>query len=140
MHGRMIHSPDGSVSFQSYSASGDRAINSIGRAALNETLLDAAEATSGVTIIFDARLSDYDLKANRLTFEIGGADIAVDADIVLGPTVSGASCASHSRASDASASSPTISTSATRSSRFPRATVSSPSTRTHCTSGRAARR
>ena len=84
MHGRMIHSPDGSVSFQSYSASGDRAINSIGRAALNETLLDAAEATSGVTIIFDARLSDYDLKANRLTFEIGGADIAVDADIVLG--------------------------------------------------------
>ena len=45
MHGRMMHGKDSTLTFQSYSASGDRAINSIGRGALNETLLDAAAAT-----------------------------------------------------------------------------------------------
>ncbi len=83
MHGRMIHGVDGSVAFQSYSSSRDRAINSIGRAALNETLLDAAEATSGVTLHFGARLASYDLASNRLTIEHGGADAEVEADIVL---------------------------------------------------------
>ena len=61
MHGRMMHSTDGTLTFQSYSASGDRAINSIGRGALNETLLDAAEATPGVTLHFGARSAAYDL-------------------------------------------------------------------------------
>ncbi len=83
MHGRMIHAADGTVTFQSYSSAGDRAINSIGRAALNETLLDAAASTPGVTIHFDARLSGYDLAANELTFESGEATTSVSADIVL---------------------------------------------------------
>jgi kynurenine 3-monooxygenase len=80
MHGRMIHAVDGTTSFQSYSAKGDRAINSISRAALNETLISAAEATPGVTLHFDARLSAYDLAGNVLTFE--GCD-DVRPDIVL---------------------------------------------------------
>lgn len=83
MHGRMIHSSDGTTTFQSYSAHGDRAINSIGRAALNETLLDAAEATPGVTLHFDARLASYDLDANTLTFESAGTAQTVTPDIVL---------------------------------------------------------
>ena len=56
MHGRMMHGTDSTLTFQSYSASGERAINSIGRGALNETLLDAAESTPGVTLHFEARL------------------------------------------------------------------------------------
>ena len=48
MRGRMVHSVDGTLDFQPYSASGDRAINSISRAALNHALLDAAEAGPGV--------------------------------------------------------------------------------------------
>jgi kynurenine 3-monooxygenase len=83
MHGRMMHGTDSSLTFQSYSASGDRAINSIGRGALNETLLDAAEATPGVTLHFDARLAAYDLPGNSLTFEQGGARVEVAPDIVL---------------------------------------------------------
>jgi kynurenine 3-monooxygenase len=83
MHGRMMHGRDGSLTFQSYSASGDRAINSIGRGALNETLLDAAEATPGVALHFGARTSAYDLSSNTLTVESGGTTVDVAADIVL---------------------------------------------------------
>jgi len=83
MHGRMIHGTDGSTVFQSYSAQGDRAINSIGRGALNETLLDAAQATPGVTLHFDARLSSYDLSSNTLYFEGDSVPDAVTPDIVL---------------------------------------------------------
>jgi kynurenine 3-monooxygenase len=83
MHGRMMHGTDSSLTFQSYSASGDRAINSIGRGALNETLLDAAEETPGVTLHFEARLAAYDLHGNTLTFEHGGALVEVAPDIVL---------------------------------------------------------
>ncbi len=71
MHGRMMHGTDSTLTFQSYSASGERAINSIGRGALNETLLDAAESTPGVTLHFEARLSAFDLAGNTLTFEHG---------------------------------------------------------------------
>ena len=83
MHGRMIHAVDGQTTFQAYSARGDRAINSIGRAALNETLLDAAEATTGVTVCFDSRLAGYDLASNTLTFELGGTTFEVTPDVVL---------------------------------------------------------
>ena len=83
MHGRMIHGADSSLTYQSYSATGDRAINSIGRGALNETLLDAAEGTPGVRLHFDSRLASYDLPSNTLTFEHDGARIDVTADIVL---------------------------------------------------------
>lgn len=83
MHGRMMHSVDGTLTFQSYSASGDRAINSIGRGALNETLLDAAEATPGVTLHFGARSAAYELATNTLTVEQDGTTSDVTADIVL---------------------------------------------------------
>lgn len=83
MHGRAIHGIDGTTTFQSYSARGDRAINSIGRGALNETLLDAAEATLGVTVHFGARLSAYDLGTNTLTLEQDGQTRDVAGDIVL---------------------------------------------------------
>lgn len=83
MHGRMIHGIDGTTTFQSYSAGGDRAINSISRSALNETLIDAAEATPGVSIHFNARLASYNLASNTLTFETAGVTEAHVADIVL---------------------------------------------------------
>jgi kynurenine 3-monooxygenase len=83
MHGRMIHALDGTTTFQSYSAAGNRAINSIGRAALNETLIDAAEATAGVVLHFDSRLASYDLTTNSLTVEADGQSMTVTPDIVL---------------------------------------------------------
>ena len=84
MHGRIMHGVDGSTTFQSYSARGDRAINSISRSALNATLLDAAEATPGVSLHFGARLADYDISANTLTFEADGSTTRVTPDVVLG--------------------------------------------------------
>ncbi len=84
MHGRVMHAVDGSTTFQSYSARGDRAINSISRSALNETLLDAAEATPGVRLHFGARLANYDVGSNTLDFETGGTTAKVTPDVVLG--------------------------------------------------------
>ncbi len=84
MHGRVIHAVDGSTTFQSYSASGQRAINSIGRGTLNDTLLDAAERTPGVSLNFDAGLAGYDVAAHELSISVNGATMQVDADLVLG--------------------------------------------------------
>ncbi len=83
MHGRMMHGVDGSLTFQSYSAAGDRAINSISRGALNATLLDAAEATPGVSLHFSSRIDAYDLAANTVTVDQDGDRAEVAADIVL---------------------------------------------------------
>lgn len=89
MHGRMIHAVDGSTTFQSYSARGDRAINSISRSALNETLLDAAEATPGVRLVFGARLAGYDVERHALLLEQEGGQHEVTAEIVLATDGSG---------------------------------------------------
>jgi kynurenine 3-monooxygenase len=83
MHGRMVHDASGRTNFQSYSASGDRAINSIGRGALNETLLDAAEATPGVTLHFDVRTTGYGLGPNSLALARGDELEVVEPDVVL---------------------------------------------------------
>lgn len=83
MHGRMVHDASGRTNFQSYSASGDRAINSIGRGALNETLLDAAEATPGVTLHFDVRTASYDVGPNSLALARGDELEIIEPDVVL---------------------------------------------------------
>lgn len=83
MHGRMIHGTDSALTFQSYSAAGDRAINSIGRAALNQTLLDAAERTPGVTLTFSTRVAAYELSTNTAIVEKEGVTRTVSADVVL---------------------------------------------------------
>jgi len=80
MHGRMIHSTEGTQGFQSYSADGTRAINSISRSELNHALLDAAEKTPGVTLHFGRRLRDVDLNTGTLAFD---DDTSARADIVL---------------------------------------------------------
>lgn len=87
MGGRMIHAVDGRTTFQSYSARGDRAINSISRSALNATLLDAAEATPGVRLLFEARLAGYDVGRHALLLEPG--DTVATADIVMAADGSG---------------------------------------------------
>jgi kynurenine 3-monooxygenase len=83
MHGRMVHPIAGGESFRPYSADGQRAINSISRAELNHSLLDVAEATPGVTIAFDHRLSDVDLDTGRLEFATPAGPVGAAAGIVL---------------------------------------------------------
>ncbi|GAA4087985.1 FAD-dependent oxidoreductase [Nocardioides kongjuensis] len=67
MRGRMVHPVTGSPNFQSYSADGTRAINSISRSGLNEALLDTAEKTPGVTVLFESRVEAVDLERGVVT-------------------------------------------------------------------------
>ncbi|MFC0006805.1 FAD-dependent oxidoreductase [Micromonospora siamensis] len=84
MRGRMIHPVSGGQEFQSYSVSGDRAINSISRGALNNALLDAAAALPGVRIAFDHRLVGLDPTSGDLTFETPQGKVTAAASVVLG--------------------------------------------------------
>ncbi|GLW64991.1 kynurenine 3-monooxygenase [Actinomadura rubrobrunea] len=83
MHGRMVHPLGGEQNFQSYSADGTRAINSISRAELNMALLEAAEATPGVTVRFGHRLTNVDAEKGRLTLETPDGVVTEDVDVVL---------------------------------------------------------
>lgn len=80
MRGRTLHAPTGALAYQSYSADGTRAINSISRAGLNHALLDHAEQTPGVRLHFGRRLTGLDADTGELTFD---GDTA-RADVVLG--------------------------------------------------------
>ena len=83
MHGRMVHPVEGVQSFRPYSADGRRAINSISRAELNHSLLDAAESTPGVTVHFEHRLETLDLDKGRLVFQTADGLVEHHADVVL---------------------------------------------------------
>ncbi|ONI71897.1 kynurenine 3-monooxygenase [Kribbella sp. ALI-6-A] len=84
MKGRMIHPVEGPLDFQAYSASQDRAINSISRGALNNALLDAAEKAPGVEIVFEHKLVSLDSAGGVLGFETPAGLVEVRADVVLG--------------------------------------------------------
>ncbi|WP_433226013.1 FAD-dependent oxidoreductase [Microtetraspora malaysiensis] len=84
MRGRMIHPVDGPLDFQPYSHDGEMAINSISRGALNNTLLDAAEAAPGVKVIFGHRLTGLDPATGAMTFATPDGETRATADVVLG--------------------------------------------------------
>ena len=82
MRGRTLHSRTGGLAFQSYSADGTRAINSISRAGLNHALLDRAEETPGVRLHFGRRLTGVDADTGELAFDghTARADVVLGAD------------------------------------------------------------
>ncbi|GIJ27589.1 kynurenine 3-monooxygenase [Micromonospora qiuiae] len=84
MRGRMIHPVVGEPQLQPYSASGDLAINSIGRGALNNTLLEAATKLPGVRVAFDHRLVGLDPATGEMTFETPQGTVTAHAQVVLG--------------------------------------------------------
>nr|WP_283133954.1 NAD(P)/FAD-dependent oxidoreductase [Rhizohabitans arisaemae] len=84
MPGRMMHARDGSLSFQSYSADGRRAINSISRGDLNRTLLDAALDRPGVEACFEHRLTGLDVDTGRMTFDTPSGPVEKTARVIIG--------------------------------------------------------
>ena len=84
MRGRTLHSRRGELGYQSYSADGRRAINSISRAGLNAALLDRAEVEPGVTVHFGHRLVDLDADSGTLTVVGPAGEHEVHADLVVG--------------------------------------------------------
>jgi kynurenine 3-monooxygenase len=96
MKGRMIHPVQGGLDFQQYSLDGQRAINSISRAALNNALLDAALGAAPprgkggrftarpVKASFEHRLVGLDATTGDMLFETPGGPVKANADIVIG--------------------------------------------------------
>ncbi|PIQ28261.1 kynurenine 3-monooxygenase [bacterium (Candidatus Blackallbacteria) CG17_big_fil_post_rev_8_21_14_2_50_48_46] len=68
MRGRMVHDRQGNLNFQAYGQTGE-VIHSISRAALNETLISAAEETGKIQIHFDQRCTGYDFANHSVHFE-----------------------------------------------------------------------
>lgn len=67
MNGRMIHDPDGNLSFLPYGKEG-QFINSISRSALNSALLDKAESL-GVNLYFEHRCRKVDFRKTEAQFQ-----------------------------------------------------------------------
>jgi len=84
MRGRQIHNERGHTAFAPYSADGERAINSISRSGLNDTLLAAALASPAVSVAFEHRLVRVAPGSCTCEFETPAGPVVVEADIVIG--------------------------------------------------------
>jgi kynurenine 3-monooxygenase len=69
MRGRMIHDKSGALHFTPYDVDPKKCINSIGRAALNTTLIEAAQRYPNVRAHFNHECSDVDLDGAVAHFE-----------------------------------------------------------------------
>jgi len=67
MHGRFIHNADGSTAFQPYGKKG-QFINSVSRAGINMKLMDLAETQKNVSLKFNQRCTNIDLKNGKSFF------------------------------------------------------------------------
>src|SRR5437764_12124737 len=61
MRGRMIHDKSGALHFSPYDRDPNKFINSIGRAALNTTVIEAAQRYPNVRVYFNHSCADVDL-------------------------------------------------------------------------------
>src|SRR2546430_16290768 len=62
MRGRMIHDKSGELHFAPYDVDPNKHINSIGRAALNTTVIEAAQPYPNVHVYFNRRCVEVDLE------------------------------------------------------------------------------
>lgn len=62
MRGRMIHDRSGALHFSAYDRDPTKCINSIGRGALNNATIEAAQRYSNVRVHFNHRCSDVDVQ------------------------------------------------------------------------------
>jgi len=86
MRGRMIHAPDSSLAFQPYSKNPGDAINSVSRARLNLSLIEAAAALPNLVMHFDCACTDLDIERNEAIFTdtTTGATRRAAPDLVVG--------------------------------------------------------
>src|SRR5437763_2015317 len=88
MRGRMIHDRSGELHFSPYDVDPKKCINSIGRAALNTTVIEAAQRYPSVRVHFNHKCTDVDVEsaAAHLEKTDGAVEAAVSAagDAVIG--------------------------------------------------------
>jgi kynurenine 3-monooxygenase len=85
MRGRMMHSITGELTFMAYGKDETEFINSVSRAELNISLMNAAEK-AGVSIRFNERCTGFDLRSGvvHLLNEDTGSELVVDSKVVIG--------------------------------------------------------
>ena len=84
MRGRMIHSRAGELHFAPYDRDPNKHINSIGRAALNTTVIEAAQRFPNVRVLFNHRCTDVDLTEAVAHLDAGEGDVTARGDAVIG--------------------------------------------------------
>jgi kynurenine 3-monooxygenase len=83
MRGRMIHDKSGELHFTHYDVDPKKCINSIGRAALNATVIEAAQR-SNVRVHFNHKCTDVDIESAVAHLESANSVVTARGDAVLG--------------------------------------------------------
>jgi kynurenine 3-monooxygenase len=84
MRGRMIHEKSGELHFSPYDVDPNKCINSIGRAALNTTVIEAAQRYPNVRVHFNHKCVDVDLDTATARLETEQGERAAKGDAVIG--------------------------------------------------------
>ena len=86
MRGRMIHEKSGALHFSPYDRDPNKHINSIGRAALNTTVMEAAQRYPNVAVHFNHRCTGIDLDSATAQLHNSNTaqEISASGDAVIG--------------------------------------------------------
>jgi kynurenine 3-monooxygenase len=84
MRGRMIHDKSGDLHFAPYDVDPNKYINSIGRAALNTTVIEAAQRYPNVRVHFNHRCTDVDLTEAVCYLETENGQVMARGDAIIG--------------------------------------------------------
>jgi kynurenine 3-monooxygenase len=84
MRGRMIHDRSGALHFTPYDVDPKKCINSIGRAALNTTVIEAAQRYPNVRVHFNHKCTDVDLDTPTVQLETEDGQLSAHGDAIIG--------------------------------------------------------
>src|SRR6516225_737094 len=84
MRGRMIHDKAGELHFSPYDVDPKKCINSIGRAALNSTVIEAAQRYSNVRVHFNHKCIGVDIDSAFAHLETANGTVTARGDAVIG--------------------------------------------------------
>ena len=84
MRGRMIHDRSGELHFSPYDVDPKKCINSIGRAALNTTVIEAAQRHANVRVHFNHRCTEVDIDSAAAHLEAANGSVIAQGDAVIG--------------------------------------------------------
>jgi len=84
MRGRMIHNRTGALHFSPYDVDPKNCINSIGRGALNTTVIEAAQRYPNVRVRFNHKCTDVDLESAVAHLETVNGPVTAQGDAIIG--------------------------------------------------------
>ena len=84
MRGRMIHEKSGTLHFAPYDVDPKKCINSIGRAALNSTVIEAAQRNPSVRVHFNHKCTGVDVDSAVARLETTEGRVTAHGDAVIG--------------------------------------------------------